>query len=202
FLNRPVGSTCTIVADLYRREGLEVTPAMAGMMMGGLVSDTLNLRSPTTTGVDEEILRWLEGIAGVTGTELAETIFSSGSVVSAQPAPEVIALDRKVYEEGPYRFAVSQVEEIGFGEFWTQAEPLARALEASRAAEGLDFAALLVTDVKSQDSLLLVQGDDEVVRRIPYPELDEGEVFRLDGIVSRKKQLLPFLTGILRARKE
>jgi len=202
FLNRPVGSTCTIVADLFRREGLEVTPAMAGMMMGGLVSDTLNLRSPTTTREDEEILRWLEGIAGVTGTELAETIFSSGSVVSAQPAPEVIALDRKVYEEGRYRFAVSQVEEIGFGEFWTQADALATALEASRAAEDLDFAALLVTDVKSQDSLLLVQGDEDVVRRIPYPEVEEGEVFRLDGIVSRKKQLLPFLTGILRARKE
>jgi manganese-dependent inorganic pyrophosphatase len=202
FLNRPVGSTCTIVADLFRQEGLDVSPTLAGVLMGGLVSDTLNLRSPTTTRVDEEILRWLEARSGVTGSELAETIFSSGSVVAAQPAAEVVALDRKLYEEGRYRFAVSQVEELGFGEFWKQADRLAEALEASRAAENLDFAALFVTDVKSQDSLLMVEGDEEVIRQIPYPAVEEGEVFRLDGIVSRKKQLLPLLTGILRAKKE
>jgi manganese-dependent inorganic pyrophosphatase len=202
FLNRPVGSTCTIVADLFRREDLEVSPSLAGILMGGLVSDTLNLRSPTTTRVDEDILRWLEVRAGVTGSELAETIFSSGSVVAAHPAPDVVALDRKLYEEGLFRFAVSQVEELGFGEFWKQSDRLAEALASSRAAENLDFAALLVTDVKSQDSLLLVQGDEEVIRQIPYPAVEEGEVFRLDGIVSRKKQLLPFLTGILRAKKE
>jgi manganese-dependent inorganic pyrophosphatase len=199
FLNRPVGSTCTIVADLFRDRGLEVSPQLAGVLMGGLVSDTLNLRSPTTTAVDAEILRWLEGIAGVTGSELADVIFSSGSVVAAHDAPDVIGLDRKIYEEGPYRFAISQVEELGFGEFWKAEAALAEALEASRDAEGLDFAALLVTDVKSQDSLLLVRGDAEILRQVPYPEVEEGEVFRLDGIVSRKKQLLPFLTGILRA---
>jgi manganese-dependent inorganic pyrophosphatase len=202
FLNRPVGSTCTIIADLYRTAGLEVSPELAGVLMGGLVSDTLNLRSPTTTPVDGEILAWLESRAGVTGTELAETIFSSGSVVAAREPVDVIGLDRKLYEEGRFRFAVSQVEELGFGEFWKRADELATALEESRSADGLDFAALLVTDVKSQDSLLLVRGDEDLVRQIPYPEVEEGEVFRLDGIVSRKKQLLPFLTRILRGGGE
>ncbi len=201
FLNRPVGSTCTIVADLFRIRELDVSPSLAGVLMGGLVSDTLNLRSPTTTAVDREILAWLEGLAGLSGSELAETIFSSGSVIAAHPSAEVVGLDRKQYEEGRYRFSISQVEELGFGEFWKEHDTLAAALEAVRSAEGLDFAALLVTDVKSQDSLLLVSGDPDVVRQIPYPAVDEGEVFRLDGIVSRKKQLLPLLTGILRARK-
>jgi manganese-dependent inorganic pyrophosphatase len=202
FLNRPVGSTCTIVADLFRFRKMEVSPALAGVLMGGLVSDTLNLRSPTTTPVDAEILSWLEGIAGVTGSELAELIFSSGSVVKAEDPEDVVALDRKLYEEGRFRFAISQVEELGFGEFWKREPELSRALEESRARDDLDFAALLVTDVKSQDSLLLVQGSDEVIERIPYPEVEEGEVFRLDGIVSRKKQLLPFLTGMLSAPEE
>ncbi len=200
FLNRPVGSTCTIIADLYRSAGLEVGRELAGVLMGGLVSDTLNLRSPTTTPVDTEILAWLEARAGMTGSELAETIFSSGSVVSTREPGEVIGLDRKVYEEGRFHFAVSQVEELGFGEFWKRAGALGEALERSREAEGLDFAALLVTDVKSQDSLLLVRGDEDVIRDIPYPA--EGEVYRLDGIVSRKKQLLPFLTRILRGGGE
>ena len=202
FLNRPVGSTCTIVADLFRVRSMDVSPSLAGVLMGGLVSDTLNLRSPTTTPVDAEILSWLEGIAGVTGSELAELIFSSGSVVKAEDPEDVVALDRKLYEEGRFRFAISQVEELGFGEFWKREAELSRALEESRVRDELDFAALLVTDVKSQDSLLLVQGSPEVIERIPYPEVEEGEVFRLDGIVSRKKQLLPFLTGMLRTPEE
>jgi manganese-dependent inorganic pyrophosphatase len=64
FINRPLGSTCTIVADLYRQAGLTPTREIAGVLMGGLISDTLNLKSPTTTGTDQEILTWLEGIAG------------------------------------------------------------------------------------------------------------------------------------------
>ncbi len=198
FLNRPVGSTCTIVADLFRGAGLEVGPELAGIMMGGLVSDTLNLRSPTTTSVDSEILGWLEEIAGVTGSELAETIFSSGSVVVAHDAPTVIGLDRKLYEEGEVRFAISQVEELGFEEFERREASLEDALEESRRRDALDLAALMVTDVKSQNSLLLVAGDPELVARIPYPVIREGDLFRMDGVVSRKKQLLPLLAGVLR----
>jgi len=198
FLNRPVGSTCTIVADLFRTGGIEVSPELAGVMMGGLVSDTLNLRSPTTTPVDSMILEWLEGIAGVTGSELAETIFSGGSVVVVHDAETVIGLDRKLYEEGELRFAISQVEELGFEEFRNREESLQDALELSRQRDGLDLAALMVTDVKSQDSLLMVSGDAELVEQIPYPVVRQGDLFRMDGVVSRKKQLLPLLSGVLR----
>ncbi len=198
FINRPVGSTCTIVADKYRAEGLTPSREMAGILMGGLVSDTLNLRSPTTTELDGEILSWLEGIAGITGTELSEIIFSSGSVVATREPDAVLAIDRKEYVEGRWNFAISQVEELGFEEFWERSEVLAEALEASRRNGDLDFAALLVTDVKSQDSLLVVSGSPEVAGAISYPTVGDGEAFHLSGVVSRKKQLLPFLTGILK----
>jgi manganese-dependent inorganic pyrophosphatase len=198
FLNRPVGSTCTIVADLFRTSGVPITPELAGVMMGGLVSDTLNLRSPTTTPVDASILEWLEATAGVTGSELAEIIFSSGSVVATHTPVEVVGLDRKVYEEGTWRFSVSQVEELGFTEFWAREAELGEALSEICAREGLDFSALFVTDVKSQDSLLMIRGSAGVIDAVPYPSVDDGEVFELQGIVSRKKQLLPFLTGLLK----
>jgi manganese-dependent inorganic pyrophosphatase len=200
FINRPVGSTCTIIADLYRQAGLTPSREMAGVMMGGLVSDTLNLRSPTTTPVDREILEWLEKLAGLTGSQLSEIIFSSGSVVDAHPPEEVIGLDRKVYEEAGVRFAISQVEEIGFGEFRRREDKLRASLEGSLTRDNLDFAALMVTDIKGEDSLLLVAGDPGVIDAITYPEVEKGEVFHLSGVVSRKKQLLPFLTGILRRR--
>jgi len=198
FINRPVGSTCTIVADLYRKAGLEPSIPIAGILLGGLIADTLNLQSPTSTSVDREILEWLETLAGVSGAEIGEIIFSSGSVVGAKPAAEVLALDRKRYEEGGVHFTVSQVEEIGFSEFWARSEDLMIALRESVVAEGVSFATLLVTDVKSQDSLLLVAGDPAVIAGISYPAVEEGEIYRLSGVVSRKKQLIPFLTGILR----
>jgi manganese-dependent inorganic pyrophosphatase len=198
FINRPVGSTCTIIADLYRQAGLTPTREIGGVLMGGLISDTLNLQSPTTTPTDREILAWLEEITGTTGSELADVIFSSGSVVASRSPADVIRLDRKVYEEGDFRFAISQVEEVGFEEFWDRCVPLAEALETSRTTEGLDFAALLVTDVKSQDSLLMVSGSPALVDSITYTAIYPGEIYSLPGVVSRKKQLLPFLTGTLR----
>jgi len=198
FINEPVGSTCTIVADLFRRDQLTPPADLAGLMMAGIISDTLNLNSPTSTEKDATLLRWLSGIAGVDARELADTIFSSGSVILAQAPDKVVRSDFKVYHEEGVGFAVAQVEELGFGNFWDHARPLAEALEALRAAERLVFACLLVTDINSQNSLLLAKGDPEVIARISYPHVEQDEIFDLPGIVSRKKQLIPYLTGLLR----
>jgi manganese-dependent inorganic pyrophosphatase len=198
FINEPVGSTCTIVADLFRREGLVPTPDLAGIMMSGLISDTLHLNSPTTTPKDGVILAWLSEIAGVDSRNLADEIFSSGSVILASAPASVVRSDFKVYEEEGVRFAVSQVEELGFGNFWSHAKPIADALHDLRNEEGLAFACLLVTDINTQNSLLLAKGDPGFINRISYPHVDNEEIFDLPGIVSRKKQLIPYLGSLLR----
>jgi manganese-dependent inorganic pyrophosphatase len=198
FINEPVGSTCTIVADLFRRENLTPSADLAGLMMAGIVSDTLNLNSPTSTEKDGALLRWLSPIAGVDARELADTIFSSGSVILAHAPDKVVRSDYKVYHEEGVRFAVAQVEELGFGNFWGHAKPLSAALEGLCAAEHLVFACLLVTDINTQNSLLLVKGDPEIIARISYPHVEQNEIFDLPGIVSRKKQLIPYLTGLLK----
>lgn len=198
FLNEPVGSTCTIVADLFRRHGLRPTPDLAGLMMAGLIADTLLLQSPTSTPKDTEILAWLEQHSGITGRALADLIFSSGSLILASPPEKVVRSDLKVYEEEGVRFAVSQVEELGFDNFRAHAPALAAALAGLRAAEGLLFAALLVTDINTQNSLMLVKGDPEFLRRVSYAHASENDVFDLPGVVSRKKQLIPYLSGLLR----
>jgi manganese-dependent inorganic pyrophosphatase len=96
------------------------------------------------------------------------------------------------------RYAVAQVEELGFGNFWGRAKPLSAALEGLCAAEHLVFACLLVTDINTQNSLLLVKGDSEMIARISYPHVEKDEIFDLPGIVSRKKQLIPYLTSLLK----
>jgi|UniRef100_UPI00404B4BD5 manganese-dependent inorganic pyrophosphatase len=198
FINEPVGSTCTIVADLFRREGLIPSPELAGIMMSGLISDTLHLNSPTTTPKDGVILTWLAKIAGVNSRKLADEIFSSGSVILASSADIVVRSDFKIYQEEGVRFAVSQVEELGFGNFWKHAKPIATALQELRDEENLAFACLLVTDINAQNSLLLAKGDSGFISRIPYPHVENEDIFDLPGIVSRKKQLIPYLGSLLR----
>ena len=198
FINEPVGSTCTIVADLFRREGLQPSPDIAGIMMSGLISDTLHLNGPTTTSKDAIILAWLAEIAGVNSKQLADDIFNSGSVILANPPEKIVRSDYKIYEEEGIRFAVSQVEELGFGNFWDHAKPIAAALGELREEERLAFAALLVTDINTQNSLLLVKGDATLIQRISYAHVEQDEIFDLPGIVSRKKQLIPYLSSLLK----
>jgi manganese-dependent inorganic pyrophosphatase len=106
--------------------------------------------------------------------------------------------DFKVYDEDSVRYAVSQVEELGFDNFWQHATALAKALADLRNEEKLTFACLLVTDINTQNSLMLVKGDPEVIRRIDYAHVEQDEIFDLPGVVSRKKQLIPYLTSLIK----
>jgi len=198
FINEPVGSTCTIVADLFRRHGLVPSPDVAGLMMSGLISDTLLLQSPTSTEKDASVLAWLETHADIKAKALAKLIFSSGSVILANPPDKIVRSDFKVYDEDEVRFAVAQVEELGFDNFWQHAKAVTKALGDLRNDERLAFACLLVTDINTQTSLMLVKGDPEFIRRISYAHVEQDEIFDLPGVVSRKKQLIPYLTGVIK----
>ncbi len=94
------------------------------------------------------------------------------------------------------RFSVAQIEEIGFSQFWKRKGELLEALEAYRSSKAYMFSALLVTDVTSQSSLLLAAGDARLTSRLDYPRIEPG-IYELKDIVSRKKQLLPYLTHCL-----
>lgn len=199
FRNEPVGSTSTIVADCFFRSNVELPRPVAGLLLAGLVSDTLNLTSPTTTARDAEILRQLEQLAGVNARDFTEQLFASGSLLTLKPAPQAITTDCKEYHEDGVKFSVAQIEEIGFDQFWKRKEELLQALEEYQREHDYHFSALMVTDVNSQNSLLLAQGDPEFLEQIGYPRIEPG-VFKLLDVVSRKKQLLPYLTHCLRQR--
>jgi len=197
FRNEPVGSTSTIVADCFFRYGVDLPADIAGLLLAGLVSDTLNLTSPTTTSRDAEILKQLEKLSGVNAREFTEKLFASGSLLTLKPAPQAIATDCKEYTELGAKFSVAQIEEIGFEQFWKRKDELLDALEAYRREHAYLFSSLLITDVTSQNSLLLVVGDEKFIKRIKYPRLEPG-IYDLRDVVSRKKQLLPYLTHSLR----
>jgi len=196
FMNRPVGSTSTIVATLFQQAGFPISKNLAGLLMCGLISDTLNLTSPTTTEVDRAVMCELSRISGHDPAALASEIFSVGSPLLTMTADQVVTADCKEYEERGQRFSVAQIEELSFALFESKKHALLDELEAHRAAHRYVFSTLLVTDVITQNSILLVRGAKSFTRLIDYPEAGEG-AWKLDGVVSRKKQLLPYLTGLL-----
>jgi manganese-dependent inorganic pyrophosphatase len=197
FRNEPVGSTSTIVAECFFRNQVELSKNLAGLLLAGLVSDTLNLTSPTSTERDGQILRRLEKISGVNAGSFLEKLFASGSVLTSSPPDEAILADCKEFAEQGQTFSAAQIEEVGFETFWKRKDELFEALERHRARKKYFFAVLLVTDVSRKSSLMLVAGPPALQRTIDQPLLQPG-VFEMPGFVSRKKQLLPYLADCLK----
>lgn len=196
FINEPVGSTCTLVARQFRAAGLTPDPGIALCMASGIISDTLYLRSPTTTDVDREVLNWLSTLVEVDLKQYANDFFAIGSALRTCCADEVITEDCKEFVEHGQRFSISQIEEIGFDLFWDRRDDLLAALEKMARKNHLEFSALLVTDVVSNGSLLLLSHVSDVWDEINYPRLDRN-LYQLDSIVSRKKQLLPLIAQLI-----
>lgn len=199
FVNEPVGSTCTLVARQFRGAGIEPERGVALCMASGIISDTLYLRSPTTTDVDRDLLAWLAPRCGEDLAAYAREFFEVGSALRSKTPAEVIREDCKEFTEHNSRFSISQIEETGFDLFWERKDDLRGALEDFAARQRLDFSALLVTDVVSNGSLLLLSRESEAWEEINYPRLDRG-LYELENVVSRKKQLLPLVSQLLATR--
>jgi manganese-dependent inorganic pyrophosphatase len=121
-----------------------------------------------------------------------------GSPLLTMSPEQAITADCKPYEENGSRFSVAQIEELSFAHFHEKSDALLSALDAYRKREAFLFAALLVTDINTQTSKLLVQGSDAFLQKIDFPQ-ESPHVWELAGIVSRKKQLLPYLLHCLAA---
>ena len=199
FWNNPVGSTSTIVALCYEQAGVPIPPHIAGLLMAGLISDTLNLNSPTASPADRRVLEQLSKITGVDPAELAREIFSVGSPLLTLSPEQVVTADCKEYDEDGVRFTVSQIEELSFSHFAEKQDALLQALDQHARSKRLFFAALLVTDINTQTSLLLCCGDPEFLHRIDFPARGPN-LWELAGVVSRKKQLLPYLLQVPRGK--
>ncbi len=196
FLNRPVGSTCTIVAACFQQAGIPIPKNLAGLLMCGLISDTLNLSSPTTTQEDRRLLDELASLSGVRPADLASEIFSVGSPLLTMTGKQAITADCKEYTERGFRFSVSQIEELSFSHLEEKREALVQALEEFRVDEDYLFSTLLITDVNTQNSILLLCGPEKFTRLIDFPDIAPN-TWKLDNVVSRKKQLLPYLTTLV-----
>jgi manganese-dependent inorganic pyrophosphatase len=196
FINRVVGATCTIITNLYREQRIALDKKIASLLLCGILADTLSLHSATTTDVDREAAEYLSSITGLAIDVLGQELKDATDKGNALPAEALIDMDLKVYTERGKEYSVSQVETETPTNLVARKEELFSALEKVCTAEARLFAALLVTDVTTLDSLLFVAGDKMFINHINFPVV-EDRIYVLKGVVSRKKQLIPLLSELL-----
>jgi manganese-dependent inorganic pyrophosphatase len=200
-----VGSTSTLVSELTAEAGFSAPPALAGALLAGLLADTLILTSPTTTQRDRDAAKRLSRWAFVGGSPLkGETIesygkalLSAGAGLTNRNPDEVVSTDIKHFEAGGFRFEVAQAEVTDILQLSDHLTPLTEALDKLKDKRGLDFAMLLITDVVRGSSRLIISSNaPSILDELHYPPLPDG-TRDAPGVVSRKKQLLPAVLGLL-----
>lgn len=199
-----VGSTSTLVSERIEESGLSAPPKIAGVLLAGVFSDTLTLTSPTTTERDKRAADRLGRWAFVSGAPLegetlesyGEQVIAAGAGLESRAPDEIVNTDMKRYEAGDYRFSIAQAEVTKFIDSPELNAQLRDALNRQRDKNGLDFSMLMITNVVGASSRLLFSEPLPLLTEIPYPLMPDGS-HHADGVVSRKKQLLPVMLGIV-----
>lgn len=199
-----VGSTSTLVTERIQESGLSAPPDLAGLLLAGLLADTLLFHSPTTTDRDkvaaERLARWafISGapLEGESLDSYGQQVIQAGSGITSREPDQVVSTDIKVYQAGGLDFAIAQAEVTDLLLLKERLPSLKQALCDLRDKRGLDFAMLMVTDVVGGSSRLLLTDELPILGDLPYPKLPDGTLMAED-VVSRKKQLLPVVLGLL-----
>lgn len=199
-----VGSTSTLVSERVEESGLSLPWKVAGILLAGLLSDTLILTSPTTTARDkraaERLARWAFTGSSVLKAETIQTygkqILTAGAGLTSRTPEEIVSNDMKIYQGGGKQFAVAQAEVDDLLQVNDHLADLNKALNDLKNKRGLDFAMLMVTDVVRGSSRLLLASAPPALDGLPYPPQPDGTRLA-EGMVSRKKQLLPVVLGLL-----
>ena len=196
FFAKPVGSTCTLVFQLYRINGLEPDKKTAGVLLSGILSDTIILKSPTTTKQDIDAVHELAGIAKLDFEKYGYEMFSSTDSLKSRNPKEIISTDFKVFSEYDKKVGIGQVEVVNLEELEGVKDKLLEALETVKSEKNLTWSMLLVTDIIREESVLLTSGYSLAEKILSYKKSGENR-FYLPGVLSRKKQLLPEILRVL-----
>ncbi|MEP7292682.1 MAG: DHH family phosphoesterase [Chloroflexota bacterium] len=206
----PVGSCSTLVLERGTEAGQPFPPGIAGLLLCGILSDTLIFRSPTATTRDRMAATRLARMANLRPepasdeqvneaiNELGEALLASSAGLGARLGDEIISTDIKFYEESGFKVGIAQVEVSGFAELPDRLDDIRAALQKLVDNQNLALALLMVTDVVRGNSRLVVVGIPRIVSDLPYARLgDDDLLLDAPGMMSRKKQLLPTVLAAL-----
>lgn len=193
---KPVGSTCTIIYGLYKTYSVNIDNKVAALLLSGILSDTIILKSPTTTIEDEAAVKELSKIAGLNYNEWGLKIFESSSTLKTKDFKSIVTSDFKIYKERGYSVGIGQVEVTNLDEAREIKTSLLKSLDQVKIDKYLDWVMIMVTDILKGDSILLTTKFPKGESLLLYQEIAKYEYY-LKDILSRKKQLLPEILNIL-----
>ncbi|KJY61395.1 manganese-dependent inorganic pyrophosphatase [Lactobacillus apis] len=195
YLDEPVGCTSTIMYDLYRYNDVEIPKNIAGIMLSAIISDTLLLKSPTTTDKDKKAVEALAEIAGVDYQSYGLEELKAGTNIADKSEEELIDLDAKSFEFNGQTARVAQINVVDLPEAMERKDSFLKAMDDVSEAENYDLFMLLITNVLDSDSKALVVGNDNAKAAFEkaFGKVVDSEI-DLPGVVSRKKQVVPQLT--------
>ena len=190
----PVGSASSIVYRQFKADGREIPKATAGLLLSGLISDTLLLKSPTTHETDVKVAEDLAKIAGVDLETYGLALLKAGTNLATKPADVLIDIDAKTFELNGHSVRVAQVNTVDIPEVLARQSEIEAAMTTSIQANAYSDFVLMVTDIVNSNSEILALGknSDKVEAAFNF-ELKDNHAF-LAGAVSRKKQVVPQLT--------
>lgn len=190
----PVGSASSIVYRMFKEHNVGVPKAVAGLLLSGLISDTLLLKSPTTHATDPAVAADLAEIAGVNLEEYGLAMLKAGTNLSSKSAEVLIDIDAKTFELNGNKVRVAQVNTVDIADVLSRQEEIEAAIRASIEDNGYSDFVLMITDILNSNSEILALGSnpDKVEKAFDFV-LENNHAF-LEGAVSRKKQVVPQLT--------
>jgi manganese-dependent inorganic pyrophosphatase len=208
FQVEPVGSCSTLVAESALDQNLTFPEGIAGLLLCGILSDTLTFRSPTATPRDRRAalkLAWMAKLAPDAAsedelmaaiTDLGQELLAAGAGLGTRPAEEIVNTDIKFYESNGAKVGIAQVEVANLSELTPRLEEVIQTLQSMVDNQKLALALLMVTDVVLGNSRLVAVGQQRVISALPYARLDD-DTLDAPGMMSRKKQLLPTVLAVL-----
>ncbi|MCF6172802.1 MAG: manganese-dependent inorganic pyrophosphatase [Campylobacteraceae bacterium] len=191
---RPVGCSNTIIKEMYDFYKVQIPKEIAGMMTCAILSDTVIFKSPTCTKIDTKAVKDLAKIAGIEDyKKLGMEMFIVKSAVEGASARELITRDYKEFDMGKSKLGVGQLEVVDLSVFDDKKEMLLEEMKKVKEENGLHSVIILLTDIMTEGSQLLVVSEDESMVEKAFDKKLENQEVWLDGVLSRKKQIIPFL---------
>lgn len=198
FKNEPVGSTCTLIAEMFMQRNMFINNELAGLMLSGMLSDTMIFKSPTTTEKDIRIAEKLSELAGLDSLKWGKQMFDNSSILDKQSDTELVSQDLKEYTSQQTVFAISQIETVDLNRIAERKEGLKKAMLDICNKNGYAFMCLMVTDIMEEGTQLIVSGEKSTLVEEAFGASTLNDTVFLKGILSRKKQVVPVLYEVLR----
>lgn len=197
FRNMPLGSTNTIIYLLYKENQIKIPKNIAGIMLSGILSDTLILKSPTTTEIDKEAVLELSKIANINYQEYGMKMFNAGTSLKGRTKEEIIYTDFKIFPIGERKMAISQIFTTNINEIKNELNEYLELLEKIKENNNYILCVLAVTDIINNGSYIFYTENAKHILENAFNRENIQQGFYMQDVVSRKKQLLPNIMEIL-----